>query len=834
MQKNKNEYFDRVVWGGVFLLGGWLLVHALGGGGAFSGAPYFLTLHLVLEGVSIVISALIFALGWHTFRMHGSRPILILACTFLGVAIADFSHMLSYEGMPDFLGPNSAERASGFWLLARYLAALGLLTVACLPWRMRVAGRSGSFELQRFGALLLMLLVVLVAHLVFFLLPEALPRAHVEGVGVTGFKLGAEYGLVVLNGIGIALLLKRRIGDDLGIDRRLLAFALCVMAMSELFFALHGRVADLYNLSGHLYKIIAYLILYRAIFVESVLAPYKSLQESRQHVQIIMAALPDVILEMRLDGRLLSAHVPQGCRLFRGLSPVPGADLQALLPAQAVECLTWTMRTARSTGREATLKFQLEHAGDELIFEASASLLARCPDQGHLFVVLIRDVTEQARNQFRIEQLAHFDALTGLPNRTMFAARFDLEATRCRKEQRSLALIFMDLNNFKNVNDTLGHKVGDDLLVRIASRLKKVLSFWDMVSRQGGDEFMFLLPGADQQQAGQVAERIRKSIERPVQVGQYELHVSASMGIALFPRDGQDLETLASHADIAMYRAKRENHGHYAFFTEEMQASTTRALVIEGALREALRKGQLEVYYQLQFDMSGERLVGAEALLRWFHPELGLVSPAEFIPVAEVSGQIITIGDFVLRRATQQMKLWLDAGFPEGMSIAVNVSMAQFRDTALLERIDLALATSGLPPSALELELTETVAMENPEQVVEIVKRLRSRGIRLSIDDFGTGYSSLSYLRKLQVHKLKIDRSFILGIAGSSSDQSIVQAIISLAGSLGMQTIAEGVETEEQCRLLESLGCHFAQGYLFSRPLPAAEIMPLLRAPVSG
>ncbi|OHC12289.1 MAG: cyclic di-GMP signal transduction protein, partial [Pseudomonadales bacterium GWC1_66_9] len=625
----------------------------------------------------------------------------------------------------------------------------------------------------------------------------------------------------------IALLLMRR-HVDTGLETSLLVCFLSVMVMGEVFFTVYRNVTDIYNLFGHIYKIIAYVILYRAIFVESILAPYKSLEDSRQHVQVLMEALPDIILEARLDGLLLGAHVPADGRLFKTQDLEAGGYLQDLLPPQALECLVRAMRAAEHDGQVSSLKFQLGSAGEELVFEVSASLLAHWPDERSHFMILIRDVTEQARNQSKIEQMAHFDALTGLPNRTLFNTRFDVEATRCEKNQQPMALIFMDLDNFKNVNDSLGHKVGDALLIKIASRLERILRPRDMVSRQGGDEFMFLLPEADAHLAGQMAECIKSSIELPIQVGQYTLHVGASMGICIFPQDGRDLDTLSSHADIAMYRAKHERRSHYELFTEEMQARTARTLLLEGALREAIQWGQLDVYYQPQFDITGTRLEGAEALVRWQHPELGFISPAEFIPIAEISGQIIKIGDLVLHKATQQMRHWLDEGFPGDMSIAVNISMAQFRDTALLEKIDRALADSELPPWSLELELTESVAMENPEKVGEIVSSLRSRGVKLSIDDFGTGYSSLSYLKKLQVHKLKIDRSFIQAISAGSSDQTIVRAIIGIARDLDMQTIAEGIETEEQRQILEALGCDSGQGYLFCKPLPAAEFLPRL------
>ncbi|GAB3486503.1 bifunctional diguanylate cyclase/phosphodiesterase [Azotobacter salinestris] len=823
MQKSKS-FGNRWLWMSL-LLGGWLLIYLLGD--SLPPIQHFLTLHQIVETASIMVSVLIFAVGWHTFRMHGNRAILIVSCTFLAVAISDFSHMLSYKGMPDFLGPNSPEKAISFWLLARCLTALGILIIACMPWRLVASTPSGSTNADRYRALFITLFVIALAHLVLFLFPEIVPDTYQEGVGLTPFKQRTEYTIAILYCTSMALLSMRR-HRDMGLETGLLLCSLLVMVMSTMFFVVYSSVTDVYNLSGHIYKIIAYLILYRAIFVESILAPYKSLEDSRQHVEVLMEALPDIILEARLDGLLLSTHVPTNEKLFGTKDPKAGEYLQDLLPPQALECLIRAMRAAEGKGQGSGFKFQIGNGTEGLVFEVSASLLAQWPEEKSHFVILIRDVTEQARSQSKIEQMAHFDALTGLPNRTLFNTRFDFEATRCEKNQQPLALIFMDLDNFKNVNDSLGHKVGDALLIELASRLEKVLRPRDIVSRQGGDEFMFLLPEADVHAAGQMAECIKRSIEVPIQVGQYTLHVAASMGICLFPQDGRDLETLSSHADIAMYRAKHERRSHYAFFTGEMQACTARSLLLEGALREAIQWGQLDVYYQPQFDITGRRLEGAEALVRWCHPELGFISPAEFIPIAEISGQIIKIGDLVLQKATQQMRHWLDAGLPGDMSIAVNISMAQFRDAALLEKIDTALAESQLPPWSLELELTESVAMENPEQVIEIVRSLRSRGVKLSIDDFGTGYSSLSYLKKLQVHKLKIDRSFIQAISATSSDRTIVQAIIGLAKDLDMQTIAEGIETEEQRQLLEALGCDSGQGYLFCKPLPASEFLPTL------
>jgi len=436
------------------------------------------------------------------------------------------------------------------------------------------------------------------------------------------------------------------------------------------------------------------------------------------------------------------------------------------------------------------------------------------------YVGIFSDISEHKESQAHIQRLAHYDSLTGLPNRSLLADRVAQAISRVERNSESLALVFLDLDRFKNVNDSLGHRIGDELLIQVAARLLVTLREEDTVSRLGGDEFILVLPDTSADGAAHVAEKVLIALAQPYMIEQHELTITPSLGIAMFPSDGATYEALSMCADVAMYRAKQSGRNTFRFFTREMQERSDRTLQLENALRRVLDLGQLRLHYQPQISLEDDRVIGVEALLRWPHPELGMVAPGDFIPIAEDSGLILPIGEWVLRNAVRQMKAWMDAGLSP-MVMAVNLSAVQFRQARLPELVSQILEEFGLPPHCLELELTEGVAMDNPLSAIAVMNDLHERGIRMSIDDFGTGYSSLSYLKRFKVYRLKIDQSFVRDISSDPEDAAIVEAIIGLSGSLGLRTIAEGVETAEQLAFLRSKGCHEVQGYFFSRPMPA-------------
>jgi diguanylate cyclase (GGDEF)-like protein/PAS domain S-box-containing protein len=438
------------------------------------------------------------------------------------------------------------------------------------------------------------------------------------------------------------------------------------------------------------------------------------------------------------------------------------------------------------------------------------------------YVAIKVDITEKKKAEKDIENLAHFDQLTGLPNRVMLNDRVTYLLNMAERNNEPLTVMFMDLDNFKNINDSLGHTVGDYVLIEMAKRIKKTVREVDTVARLGGDEFIMLFPNTDSNAAIHIATKLIKEISKPSIVEHNELTITPSIGIAIYPDDGEDFETLLKNADTAMYRVKDSGRNNFHFFTQEMQLNLARNLQLENALRHAIKRNELQLYYQPQISISSGQIIGAEALLRWHHPELGMISPGEFIPIAESSGQIIEIGEWVLRTAIGQTKEWMDSGFAP-MIIAVNISAMQFRQKNLLTLVTDILEKAQFPNEYLELELTEAVTMYDPESVIDVMNKFHEQGIRMSIDDFGTGYSSLSYLKKFKVYKLKIDQSFIRDISDDPDDRSIVSAIIDMANNLGLQTIAEGVETTEQLAFLRLHGCHEVQGYYFSKPLPPVE-----------
>ena len=436
------------------------------------------------------------------------------------------------------------------------------------------------------------------------------------------------------------------------------------------------------------------------------------------------------------------------------------------------------------------------------------------------YLAIKDDITAKKQAEARIEHLAHFDQLTGLPNRTLLQDHFRFALSLAQRKHESLAVMFLDLDHFKVINDTLGHSMGDQLLMEVGRRLKTSLREEDTVSRQGGDEFILVLPGLDANGATQVARKLMEVVSQPFQYETHELVATPSIGIALFPDDGKDMETLAKNADAAMYQAKHAGRHDFRFYTQTMQRDSARHLRLATDLRHALARDELFLMYQPQVAMQDGRVVGAEALLRWQHPELGLISPVEFIPLAEDTGLIIPIGEWVLRTAAAQARVWLHGGWP-GFVMAVNLSAVQFRHVELFQRITAVLTEVDLPANALELELTEAMAMDDPQAAMAVMDQLHGYGIRMSIDDFGTGYSSLSYLKRFKVYKLKIDQSFVRDIGTDPEDKAIVTAIINMASSLGLRTIAEGVETAEQLAFLRLHGCNEVQGYYFSKPLTA-------------
>ena len=444
-------------------------------------------------------------------------------------------------------------------------------------------------------------------------------------------------------------------------------------------------------------------------------------------------------------------------------------------------------------------------------------------------VAIVRDITERKLTEQRIRHIAHHDDLTGLPNRSLIRDRLDQAILHAQRRNRSVAVAFIDLDGFKLVNDGLGHNAGDELLKVVGKRMNDCIRREDTLGRFGGDEFVVILSDQADNPLSitPVLEKIRQAVHEPVLLEGQEVQVSCSMGVVMYPRDGGDPNTLMMNADAAMYRSKEMGKNIFQFYTREMNASVEQKLVLLEGLRSALDEGQFHLLYQPKVDLRTGLIIGVESLIRWQHPEHGIVSPLRFIGLAEESGLIVAIGEWVLHTACRQNKAWQDAGLAP-ITISVNVSPRQFEEKRLVERVAEALQQSGLDPSTLELEVTESLIMRDLAQSVDRMRELEAMGISLSIDDFGTGYSSLSALKSFPIARLKIDKSFVSELADNADDQAIAMAVISLGHKLNLRVIAEGVETEQQCNFLRDNDCDEMQGYLFSPPVPASRIHSLL------
>ena len=1077
---------------------------------ASRGLANYLPLHTAIEVTAVCIALMIFAVGWNPEQHAPGSGVRWLAALYLGVALLDLSHALSYIGMPDFVTPNSAGKSINFWLAARTLAALALLGAALIPWSRRST-------LPRFVPLTSVLLPVLWLHLIFLFFPHHVPDTFIPGEGLTPFKIGYEYGLIAAY-LGAAVLLFRRLRRPRSFHTSGLFAAACIMAMGEVFFTLYANVTDVFALLGHLYKAVAYLFLYRAIFVETIQRPYTQLKASTEQLSATIEALPDLLFELDEKGEYLAVHASETCKLAAPADNLIGRTVAEVMPPETAQACLEALRGARQHGRSHGARITLDTPSGRRTFELSVSLKNLVPGGGARFLVLSRDVSavvQQERDlarearlnetllqlprraqggkiddllQFgadsaialtgsriacvylagadsgrfvaaawapttgadgaglpaptaltdecvwrdalqsgqvvvrepgdpalphglerqvsipvdhagkcslvlavankpeayatgdcktlavlaeniwasinrlrheesharqsatirklsavvaqspfpivitdlngnieyanraytdksgyslselrgqnpsllssgktpaetyplmwahllrgeawqgelvnrrkdgseyvtaaliypmrdedgnvvnyighqeditlrkaaaeRIQQLANYDHLTGLPNRVLLGERFRQAIDLARGHHEALTVMWLDLDNFKAINDSLGHSAGDLLLREIAHRLGAQLRQQDTLSRQSGDDFTIVIPGADQDAAAAMAEKLLAALEQPIVLTDHELIIGGSIGIALYPNDADSLETLMVCAESAMYRVKQEGRNGFRFYAPEMQAQSARILLLGNALKQAQARGEFHLVFQPQIALHDGRMSGAEVLLRWRSPQWGEVPPCEFIPLAERNSLIVPIGEWLIRSVATQLRHWHEHGL-DGLVLAVNLSAMQFAQPNLADSIARLVQECGLEPRFLELELTEAVALHDPESAGRTMESLKRKGFRLSIDDFGTGYSSMSYLRRFAVDKLKIDQSFIRELDTNSDDQAIVGAIIQMAHSLGMSTIAEGVESDAQRAILQHNGCEAVQGYLYSCPLGAEEFAAFARA----
>jgi diguanylate cyclase (GGDEF)-like protein/PAS domain S-box-containing protein len=561
----------------------------------------------------------------------------------------------------------------------------------------------------------------------------------------------------------------------------------------------------------------------------------EALFEERERAQVTLNSIGDAVISIDVGGRVIYLNAVAETMTGWSLQEAAGRPLEdvfQIVDATTRESAQNPMRLAILEDKTVALASNcvlIRRDGTESAIEDSAAPIHDRRGQVTGAVMVFRDVSMTRALALKMAHMAQHDSLTDLPNRVLLNDRLTQALAQARRHQKMLALLFLDLDRFKSINDSLGHAIGDHLLQSVAGRLLACVRSSDTVSRQGGDEFVILLAEVTQPaDAAFTAEKILLALSVPHHIDQQDLHLAASIGVVTYPKDGTEAKTLLRHGDLAMYRAKASGRNTYRFFEPDMNGYTADRQSLEGGLHRAIERHEFVLHYQPIVRLDSTDLTAVEALVRWRHPQRGLVLPAEFVPIAEESGFIAALGRWVLHEACRQSREWRLAGLPP-LRIAINISTVELRAPGFVEGVGGILEEHGLMPSDLEVELTETFLMRDSNSTASVLRSLSNLGVRIALDDFGTGYSSFSHLKRFPIDTLKIDRSFVHGLVTDAADASIVSAMIGMGKGLGIRAVAEGVESQDQLALLRKLGCLEGQGYYFTRPVSARDLAPLLR-----
>ena len=792
--------------------------------------------HTAIEILAVVIAALIFAVGWHTFMLSRAINVVLISCAFLAVAMLDFGHLMSYQGMPAFITPSTTTKSLNFWLAARLIAAATLFAAVSISWKPFKSHRTCYFIAAFFMA------YTILAYALILFFPAVLPRTFVAGVGLTPFKVGSEYSIVLLHlasAVMLLLFMGNRLPDN-GFTRNLFV-GLCILVLSEFSISLLSNTSDIFSLLGHLYKVLAYFFLYKAIVLVSVRHPVDKFNQTqnllaveKELAQITLNSIGDAVITTDVDGAIIMLNPVAVTLTGWTQKEAIGLPLDEVFHVINQSTLRPIKNLAqRAIHEDKTIIEELNiHSmlisKNEQRYSIELSVSPIRNNDGYVLgcVLVFHNITEKNQLMEQIAWQAGHDTLTRLPNRTLLSDRISQAIAHALRQEQLLLICFMDLDGFKAVNDQHGHEMGDKLLIEVAHRLTNVVRSDDTVSRLGGDEFVLLL--SELHSADEVdilITRILEEMARPFLIDKVTLKISSSIGATIFPFDSNDTDTLLRHADQAMYQAKQSGRNRFHLFDASMDHQVQEHHQQLARLEQALVQNELRLYYQPKVNLKTGKIFGMEALLRWQHPERGLLRPHEFLHYAEESNLIISIGNWVLNEALIQIKLWHDAG--HDWVLSVNIAARQLQRHDFVSNIQSILALHPQAPAQnLELEILESTALKDMYHVSSVIRACQEMGITISLDDFGSGYSSLAYLRHLPVDRLKIDQSFVRDMLDDEEDCALVEGILQMARVFRRDVIAEGMETAAHGALLLNLGCDKAQGNGIAHPMPASEILP--------
>jgi diguanylate cyclase (GGDEF)-like protein/PAS domain S-box-containing protein len=769
-----------------------------------------------------IVAMLVFVTGYHAIVSARKGAVVLLGVTFLGVGLYEFMYAMNYLGGADGVMASRGQEgayAYFFWLAARSSAALALLIYAGLPVVPKVS------RLRKRLAVALILSMVLAGSYLGTHWPASLPLLVNAGRAPTIFVQVLAWLVVILNlaAAGVLWWRRRVLAEECLMA---LGLTLALSAVSALFVVLPVSLGlPSADLLANLYGVVAYLYLLHATLNESLQRPLRRLDVQRQREQLVISAAPDGVLWVDEQGQILMTNPAMETLTGYRMEDLIGQNISIFLPESMRHDHAQRMHSHFGAPRKRAMGMVdlklLRRDGQSVPVDIA---LGHWEDGGQRYAIAyLRDQTARKQNEESLRHQATHDELTGLPNRWLFDFQLKQTLAQARRDDRQVAVLFLDLDDFKLVNDSFGHGSGDELLVQVGARLRAALRSTDMLARLGGDEFGILvtdLAGPDE--AVQVAVKLLAVLDAVYRLSGNEVYVGGSIGLAIFPDDAQDSQNLLRYADMAMYQAKQAGRGAYACYSPQLDQRAHESMQLHMRLKEAIQQRKLRLLYQPQVDVASGEIVGAEALLRWHDEVLGDVSPARFVPIAETTGLILPLSDWVLETACRQIGYWHRAGL--ALPVAVNFSAQQFRQRDLAERVAAMLQCTGAPAELLQVEITESVAMAHPVQAREQIEALVALGCSVALDDFGTGYSSLGYLKVLPVSKLKIDRGFIKDLPHDQSDVKITRSIIALAHSMGMSLVAEGVETEAQRQFLRESHCETCQGWLFAPALEVPEM----------